>query len=260
MNTLIYRELERFNFEKHAGEFYNKVQKKKIRGRENIPTEGAFLGFVDILKTKNYIYLKAYKEYARKNTLYEGDSENLTTKKNPDGKVHAILITSSGTIIHEVSQNFHEFEISNLLKNVFEQLGLHNVNISDPKPFKLKSLRTFYKTAKIVNELEVVEIGEIEPNPHMPPEAIEDITQDLAKGSNHLSVRSGVKKNLKESQFIEEGLSRRSNLRRVKGIDQDGDHFDISSNGRLRTSLPGDEQRQATKLYSLVEKILGAFY
>ncbi len=93
----------------------------------------------------------------------------------------------------------------------------------------------------------------------MPPEQVERITKDMAEGSNYIALKSGVKKDLKQSQLINEGLSKRSNIRRVRGYDEEGDIFDININGRIKAHLPSEEMRQANKLYKIVEKILGIF-
>jgi hypothetical protein len=93
----------------------------------------------------------------------------------------------------------------------------------------------------------------------MPPEDIEDAIQDMAEGSNEIMLNSGVNKDLKQSQIIDKGLARRSNLKEVRGVDEEGDTFTINSNGRILYYLPEDSSKRANKLYKMVQKILGIF-
>ncbi|MBU0466502.1 MAG: hypothetical protein KKD94_04645 [Nanoarchaeota archaeon] len=258
MAILLFKKLKNLNYEKHSEELFDKVEKTKLKNRTGIE-EGAFIGFVDVFKNKDFIYLQAYKEYSTKGGYFDGDPKSLTPIKNTNGEYHSILITNSGEVLNEISRFFHNEDIRKLLIDLFKSLGLHNVSMTEVKKFDIKTMRTFYKAAKKVISLRIQEIGEVPPNPRMPPEDLEKAVQDMAEGSNEIMFNSGREKNLKQSQIVNEGLVRRSDIKEVRGVDEDGDTFTIYSNGRINSHLPEDSLKKANKLYKMIQKILGIF-
>ncbi|MBI2631958.1 hypothetical protein HYW75_03070 [Candidatus Pacearchaeota archaeon] len=258
MAILLFKELKNFNYEKHASELFEKIDNTKLKNRTGIE-EGAFIGFVDVFKNENFIYIQAYKEYSTVGGYFDGNPKSLTPIKNTNGEYHSILITRSGEVLNEISRFFHNEDIRKLLMDLFKSMGLHNVSLTEVKKFDIKTMRTFYKTAKKIVSLRIQEIGEIPPNPRMPPEDLEKAVQDMAGGSNEIMFNSGRDKNLKESQIVDEGLARRSNIKEVRGVDEDGDTFTIQSNGRIISHLPEDSLKRANKLHKMVQKILGIF-
>jgi len=260
MKILLFKELKNFDYDKHSGELYNKVEAETLKDRKKILSEGAFIGFVDVFRTDKFVYLQAYKEYKREGGLYNGNPNKLTPTLNTNGELHSIIITSNGFILHEHSSLFHNEDIKELLMRTFKSLGLHNVSIKDVTSFDIKTMRTFYKSAKRVISLRIREIGKVAPNPQMPPEHIEEATQDMANGTNEISMTSGTEKNLKDSHLINEGLAKRSDITEVRGVDEDGDTFTIGANGRIFVHLPDDSRKRANKLYKMIEKILGIFH
>ena len=257
MVKLLFKKLKNFNYEKHSSELYEKAEKVKIKNRAYIPSKGAFIGIVDVFRNDNFIYIQAYKEYSIIGGYYDGDPQSLSPIKNMNGEYHSILITKEGEVLNEISRFFHNEDIRNLLIDLFKSLGLHNVSLTEIKKFDIKTMRAFYKTARKVVSLKIQEIGKIPPNPQMPPEDIETAIQDMAEGSNEILFNSGRNKSLKQSQIVEKGLARRSDLKEIRGVDEEGDVFTINSNGRITSHLPKDSIKRANKLYKMVQKILG---
>lgn len=258
MAILLFKRVNNFNYQKHSSELFKKIEEVKLKNRSEVQ-EGAFLGFVDVFKNENFIYIQAYKEYSTIGGYFDGDPKSLTPVKNTNGEYHSILITNSGELLHESSRFFHNEDIKKLLNDLFKSLGLHNVSLKEIKQFDIKTMRIFYKTAKKIVSLKIKEIGKIAPNPTMPPEDLENAVQDMAEGSNEIMFNSGREKNLKESQIVNEGLARRSDIKEVRGVDEDGDIFTINSNGRIISHLPEDSLKRANKLYKMIQKILGIF-
>jgi hypothetical protein len=259
MAKLLFKRLKNFDYKKHSLELVEKIDKTKLKTKVT-GEEGAYKGFVDVFKKENFIYIQAYKQYSTIGGYFDGNPKELTPIKNINGEYHSILITNSGEVLTEISHFFHNEDIRDLLINLFKSIGLHNVSIVDTNQFDIKTMRSFYKTAKKVILLKIQQIGEIPPNPRMPPEDLEKAIQDMAEGSNEIQFNSGRDKNIKESQIVNEGLARRSNIKEIRGLDEEGDTFTINSNGRIDSHLPEDSQKRANKLYKMVQKILGIFY
>ncbi|MCK9568132.1 hypothetical protein M0R72_04230 [Candidatus Pacearchaeota archaeon] len=256
---LLFKKLKNFDYTKHSLELLNKIEEVKIKDRSKISSKGAVIGFVDVFKNDNFIYIQAYKEYSTTGGYFDGDPKSLRPITNVNGEYHSILITKDGEVLNEVSRFFHDEDIKNLLNGLFKSLGLYNASMIDIKQFNIKTMRTFYKTAKRIVSLKIKEIGQILPNPQMPPEDIERTVQDMAEGSNEIILNSGVDKDLKQSQIIDKGLARRSDLKEVRGVDEEGDTFTINSNGKIIYYLPDDSSKRANKLYKMIQKILGIF-
>lgn len=260
MAILLYKTLKNLDYDKHSRELYNKIEERMLRNRKQIVSEGAFVGIVDVQRTEKFICLKAYKEYQIKAGYFDGDPNRLRETTNINGEFNSIIITAEGHVLHEVSKFFHNEDVRNLILDLFKSLGLHNVSLTEVKKFDIRTMRTFYKSASKIISLVVQEIGEIEPNPHMPSEEIERAIQDMAKGSSSITLTSGVEKNLKDSEVINTGLARRSYLKEVRGKDEEGDTFTIKDNGSIYVHLPEEFIRKSNKLYKIVEKILGIFH
>ena len=229
MSLLLHKKLRNFNFERHVPELFEKIRKIKIIGKiDSLSSEKTFVGIVDAFVRKDkLLYIRAYKQYLRKGGLYVGNPQKLAKTEHPNGEFHAILITSEGDVLHEISQYFHETDIKQILLDLFKSCGFHQISIQDIEKFDLKTMRAFYKSAKRIMGLSIKEIGEKEPNPQMPPEDIEKMTQDIAEGSNFIDFKSGVDKDLKQSQLINKGLAKRSDIKHVRGKDEDGDIFEV---------------------------------
>ncbi len=80
---------------------------------------------------------------------------------------------------------------------------------------------------------------------------------DMAKGVSRLSVDASKTQDLKESEMIDRGLVKRSDILEVRGIDEDKTSFLVSKNGKIQSKIPSNSDRAATKLYRILEKIFG---
>ena len=182
MANLRFKKLINFDFKKHSEELFEKVEMQKIKKRGEISTEGAFIGIIDLFKNEKFIYFKAYKEFQREANYFDGDPKNLKRVTNIDGRCNAILLTSDGYVLHEISSFFHDQDIKELILGLFKSVGLHKTHLRDIREFDLKTMRAFYKSAKRVINLTIKKIGEIDPNPRMPPEEIETRSEERRVG------------------------------------------------------------------------------
>ncbi len=250
--------------DKNLAKFLEGIKKYSLRGKRPMRK-----GFMNPQKMKEGILFRFYKDVKNTAKILDNTNTEMTEEGYLCGEFKIIFVFKEGYMAYQrpTKGKSSSIEIFYLLKKIWSNyVDKKELKIKRIDEFPYKSLKNFYKEAKEISFLKLIDIGKTKPNPHWPEAWMKEVVENLGKDVDTLGLSTGKKKkgdkrNLKRPKMIKEGLIPISKPIQIKGKLQDNEFFSIDINGSLRSSMPEkDENAKINKFIRVCKKVVEGFF